>query len=148
MAKEKEPQSPKFIGCYLHKMREGTILLPKRFLCNLPEKEIHLIIGVETIYKYIWLIPVDKDINRKRVEEELRKPEITEPGVVYHYHGAYRLTKTGYITIPKKVREIAGFESGDVIIVGLFNSIEIWNRIDWEAKIKRERREHPELSEL
>ncbi len=112
-------------------------MLPKCFLRNLPGKEVHLIIGVEAIYKYIWLIPVDKDVNGKRVEEELRKPEMTEPGGAYHYHGSYRLTKAGYITIPKKAREISGFESGDVIIVGLFNSIEIWNRIDWEAKTKK-----------
>lgn len=92
-------------------------------------------------------MPAYKDINKKRIEEGIRKPEILEPGVAYYYHGAYRLTKAGYITIPKKVRKEAGFEGGDVIIFGMNNSIEIWNRIDWEAETEKRRREHPELWE-
>jgi AbrB family looped-hinge helix DNA binding protein len=126
-------------------MRQGMVLLPSHFLRKLPGKEIHIIIGVENNYKYIWLIPAYNDINKRRIEQVLRKPEILEPGGAYYYHGAYRLTKAGYITIPKKVREKAGFEGGDVVIVGMFNSIEIWNRMDWEAKMERERRRHPEL---
>ena len=145
MAKGKKPQLPKFIGCFLRNMREGMVLLPSHFLRKLPGKEIHLIISVENNYKYIWLMPAYKDINRKRIEEELIKPEITGPGVVYNYHGAYRLTEAGYITIPKKIRKEAGFEGGDVVIVGMFNSIEIWNRMDWEAETEKRRREHPEL---
>lgn len=147
MAKRNEPPLPELIGCFLRKMREGKILLPRPFLRKLPGKQIHLIIGVENKYKYIWLMPAYKDINKKRVEEGFRKPEILEPGVAYYYHGAYRLTKAGYITIPKKVREIAGFEGGDVIIVGMFSSIEVWNRIDWETVMERQKRGHQELQE-
>lgn len=137
----------KLFGRYLYKMRSGKVLLPKVFLPHLVGREIHIIVAVKTGKRYLLLIPEDNDINKKGVEKGIIKAELLEPWIKYYYHGTCRLTKAGAITIPKKAREIAGFSEGDVIIAGLVNSIEIWNKNDWEAELEKLRRVYPMLDE-
>ena len=77
------------------------------------------------------LIPEDNDI-----EEGIIKAELVEPWIKYYYHGICRLTKAGGIIITKTAREIAGFAEDDIIISGLVNSIEIWNKNHWRLSWK------------
>jgi MraZ protein len=56
------------------------------------------------------------------------------------------LDKQGRVVIPQYLRKYAGFKS-DVVIIGLYNKIEMWDKATWETYSKDMESESAEIAE-
>lgn len=117
-------------GKYYKRIENDRILLPKRFFYWLPSRQVHLL-AVSS--GYLKLIPAKSDIGEK-IENEIKELQNYELNAQVSYLGIKKITKNGHLAIFKKTRGLAGLTTEDVVILGMLDSIEIWDREKWNKK--------------
>lgn len=123
----------KFRGRYQEQINNSMVLLPGGFIPALIGKEIHL---AEVNNCCLTLIPEDK-YNKERIEKEIEELKMIEPETHIFYLGATRLKRGGRLFISQNERKLASLKTSEVVIIGMGNSIEIWDEKSWEMEIKK-----------
>lgn len=121
-----------FMGEYLHNIDiKGRLILPVKFREQLGEaciatKGLDSCLFVYT--KEEWAV-----LENKLKQLPLAKPE-ARAFVRFFFSGAAELEcdKQGRILVPNNLREHARLEK-DVVVIGVSNRIEMWNREAWET---------------
>jgi DNA-binding transcriptional regulator/RsmH inhibitor MraZ len=119
-------------GKYYGKIENDRILLPRPFFHWLPSKQVHLL---ALSSGYLKLIPAKSDV-WKKIENEIKELQKEELDAQVSYLGIKKATKNGYFAISKKVRGLAGLTTEDVVILGMLDSIEIWDRKKWDKNVE------------
>ncbi|MEW6376455.1 MAG: hypothetical protein AB1502_11795 [Thermodesulfobacteriota bacterium] len=60
-----------------------------------------------------------------------------EPETHISYLGTTKLRRGGYLFISGGVRKLVSLKTPEVVIVGMGNSMEIWDENSWEMEIKK-----------
>jgi len=139
-----DKQQPVLVGKHHGEIINGRIMLSERFGPSLSGKQVHILADN---CGYVKLILGDKSL-KEEIEREIYEFTSIKPEVRISYLGTSRLGKNGYFSIPLEARDLAGIRStGDVIIVGIINSIEIWDRKKWEDMVDISNEENRKLCE-
>ena len=123
----------KFKGRFLAEIKRGKVQMPRCFLASLANEKIHLVVDQGNCLR---LIPGDETV-RQNIEEEIKEIARVNPKARLTYIGSTKLSKTSSIIISKKIRKLTGLCGNEVVVVGLFRTIEIWDRKRLKEEIKR-----------
>lgn len=121
---------------------KGRVVIPPKFRRALGEQ----VVGTRGIDPCISLY---SPTEWAKVEEALRRLPTSKRDVVrYLLAGAadLDLDRQGRVTLPQHLREHAAIER-DVVVVGLSNKIEIWNRSTWQTYLKKAGKSAPEIAD-
>lgn len=126
---------PILAGKFYREIKDGKVfVLEEPFKPLLTSRRVHFL-AVDR--RYLKLIPEDKS-GKDRIEKEIKKFATIKPEIKISYLGMTRLSKDGYLFIPQKVRRLAGLPAtGDLVIVGMIDSIEIWDKKSWDVEIEK-----------
>ena len=131
-------EPPLFSGSFTRKIdAKGKISVPSRFVDKLSD----VVILTQHVRGFIWLFPEEK------WAEFYRDTLPGLPGNLKDYllgtSQEVKVIKNGRIQVPQTLREFAGLnnmDSNDVAVVGVGNTIQIWEkkrREAYEAEIER-----------
>ncbi|TYQ13053.1 UNVERIFIED_CONTAM: MraZ protein [Acetivibrio alkalicellulosi] len=126
-----------FYGEYQHSVDvKGRVIIPSKFRDGLGEKFI-LTKGLDNC---LFVYSSQEWAN---IESKLRALPFTDKDVRafvrFFFAGATEceLDKQGRILIPQNLREYAALEK-DILITGISNRVEIWNKDKWEKYMQGE----------
>jgi len=132
----------RFRGRFEQKIEEGKIRIPHNFLPLLVWEEVHFVLNKGAC---LILIPGGKSV-KKTIEHEIKEVATTSPQTEILYLGSKGLAKDGWLSIPAKIRKLAGLTSSQVVIAGMLGSIEIWDKYKLDEEIKRIQEEFSQLT--
>lgn len=135
-----------FIGEYRHTIdQKGRIAIPAKFRVQLAEGCV-ITRGLD----YSLFIYTKKEWDK--LAQKLSKLPISQSDARAFarlmFSGALdlELDKQGRIVVPVYLREFAGLKN-DAIICGLFNRIEVWDKVKWEKYKKESEEESTDIAE-
>ncbi|MDU4959748.1 MAG: division/cell wall cluster transcriptional repressor MraZ [Sporomusaceae bacterium] len=119
------------LGEYQHSIdSKGRVILPAKFREELGEQ----CIATKGLEKCLFVYPRQEwsTIENKLKQLPLAKAE-ARAFVRFFFSGAAELEcdKQGRVLIPANLRSYAALEK-DIVVIGVLNRIEIWDRIAWE----------------
>lgn len=119
------------LGEYQHSLdNKGRVILPAKFRDELGET----CVATKGLEKCLFVYPNDewKNIEGKLKQLPLAKAE-ARAFVRFFFSGAAELEcdKQGRVLLPGNLREYAGLDK-DIVIIGVLNRIEIWDKAAWE----------------
>lgn len=121
---------------------KGRVVIPPRFRRALGDQVVATR-GIDPC------VTVYSPAEWARVEERLRGLPTRQRDVVrYLLAGAVdlELDRQGRVKLPQHLRQHAGIER-DVVVVGLINRLEIWNRSAWQSYIEKAQKAAPQIAE-
>jgi len=135
-----------FLGEYHHNIDEkGRLAIPVKFRAGLA-RGAAITRGFDNC---LFLLPA-KEL--KRLASEIAAGPLTKSKMrAYARHmlaGAMEVQpdRQGRVMIPEYLRKFAGFKKA-VVVAGLYNRIEIWDKTSWETYSKRNEEEINEIAE-
>ena len=121
-----------FLGEYQHTLdSKGRVVLPSKFREDLEEGCV-ITKGQE---RCLFVFPLDqweREVSRVRNLPRTSLPARNYARTFFAGATDQSLDKQGRIAIPPSLRDYAGL-SGDVIVVGVADRIEVWNPEQWQA---------------
>jgi MraZ protein len=127
-----------FRGSFEHSVdSKGRVSVPSRFRDILAERYEGKLVLTMDFDKCIMAYPLEE---WERVEEKIKSLPQSQKEVkdftrfVFSNATECELDKQGRILIPPALRERAGISKG-VMVVGIINKMEIWDRAAWEARL-------------
>jgi len=123
-----------FLGQYDHTIDDkGRVFVPKRFLAALPQDEPRLFFvtkGLDGCLSLFttsaWKTTVEQMSNKAEGDVETRNFR----RVFFSLASDQAVDKAGRILIPEPLRRVGGL-SRDVVFVGSFDKIELWDKERW-----------------
>jgi len=131
----------KFRGRYQKQIKDGMVLLPEAFIPATIGKELH-VLAVNSCF--LTLIPGDK-YNKERIQKEIEEFKMIEPETRISYLGTTKLKRGGGLFIPRDMRKLVSLRTPEVVILGMGNSIEIWDEKNWQIEIKKCEKDYQEI---
>ena len=132
----------KFLGKYYGEIKNGAVLLPEVFISSLSSRQVHLL-AVDS--GYIKLKSTGSSL-KKEIEREIKEFTTIVPNIKITYVGNTRVSDDGCISISNRVKGLAGFTPvGEVVIIGMDDNIEIWDKSKWDEMMKGFIRDNPGL---
>lgn len=126
-----------FRGSFEHSVdSKGRVSVPSRFRDIIAERYEGKLVLTMDFDKCIMVYPLEE---WERVEEKLRSLPQSQKEVkdymryIYSNASECELDKQGRILIPPPLRESARINKG-VIVVGMLNKMEIWDKTSWDAR--------------
>ena len=130
---------------------KGRLAIPARFKEFLEQKkEECLVVTNHDTGKNTCLWAYPRDEWRVIEEKALKLPQFNRAAQDYYRYfisGAVECPlKSGRITLPPDLREIAGLTK-EVVLVGQLNKFEIWEKDKWDKEFQRSRQNFSKASE-
>jgi MraZ protein len=127
-----------FLGEYQHALdAKGRIILPARFRDQLGE---HAYVTSEQDGCLALWTPEEFEVKAAEIKDRSRRGERDVARVFFSGTVEASPDRQGRIAIPPGLREFAGLER-DVVVVGLYDHVEIWDAGAWrDTKTTGERR--------
>ncbi len=133
-----------FAGEYTHTLDgKNRVVIPAKFRLFLqPEEKRGFFVTVDTSGKERCIRLYPKSSWEKLVisvtEQAAKYPDLNNVLRLFYSHSDFATNDNQYrLVIPQKLIEYANLtDSKEVIIVGLGDHIEIWNKEEWETNIK------------
>jgi MraZ protein len=124
-----------FRGQFTHAIDEkGRLSIPAKFREGLREEKTLVLTGAES---YLTAYPLSEwraIEDRLRANPKFKREQRDFLRFVYSSAEDVDLDGQGRILIPQGLRQRAGI-GRDVIIIGMMDTIEIWDKVRWEAKL-------------
>jgi MraZ protein len=124
-----------FYGEHDHTIdRKGRIIVPSRFREVMKEHLIEKFVVTRGLDKCLFLFPEDE---WRTQESRFRSLSFTKTEIRrfnrFFFSGAAELAcdRQGRVLLPMYLKEYAGIKR-DVVLVGVSNRIEIWDRDEWK----------------
>ncbi|MEK6682163.1 MAG: division/cell wall cluster transcriptional repressor MraZ [Nitrospirota bacterium] len=126
-----------FIGRYLHTIdSKGRVSVPVKFRETLTERYEEKLIITSDFDQCLVAYPTEE---WRLIEEKTKSLPMMQAEVKdfmrFFYSRAVEcvMDRQGRILIPPSLREYAALNK-EVVLIGMFNKIEIWDNKKWEAK--------------
>ena len=135
-----------FFGEYSHSIdSKGRVMIPAKFREKLGD-EFYIAKGMEGSLMVITKIEFE-NLNKKIMSLKMIKDKKARAFSRAFYSGISEasLDKQGRALISPKLREYAGLNK-DVVIIGLSNKIEIWDKDRWEKYQEIELRDYEDIT--
>ncbi len=130
-----------FRGSFEHSVdAKGRVSVPSRFRDIIADRYEGKLVLTMDFDKCIMVYPLEE---WERVEEKIKGLPQSQQEVkdftrfIFSNASECELDKQGRILIPPALRERAGINKG-VMVVGILNKMEIWDRAAWEARRPRD----------
>ena len=139
-----------FYGEYEHTIdRKGRLIIPSRFREVMKEHSAERLIATRGLDRCLFLFPEDEwrtQENRFR-SLSFTKPEVRRFNRLF-FSGAAELAsdRQGRVLIPPYLKEYAGIKR-DVILVGVSNRIEAWDKEQWKRFYEQNRETYEQIAE-
>jgi len=130
----------RFRGRSYEEITDNGVKMPEDFIPSLRGKQIHFVAAKGK--GHLLLLPGDGSLE-KSLKSDLKKLPSTIPEDQYLYLGQRRIRESGLPPISQKVRAFSSIPCGDVVIVGLLQHIEIWNKKAWDVEYEKARKLFP-----
>lgn len=139
-----------FYGEYDHTIdRKGRLIIPSRFREVLKEHYTDRLVATRGLDRCLFLFPEDE---WRTQESRFRSLSFTK-GEARRFNrlffsGAAELAfdRQGRVLIPQYLKEYAGI-SRDVVLVGLSNRIEIWDKEEWGKFYEQNKDSYEQIAE-
>ena len=139
-----------FYGEYDHTIdRKGRLIVPSRFREVMKEHFVERLFVTRGLDRCLFLFPEDE----WRIQENrFRSLSITKQEARrfnrFYFSGASELTwdRQGRVLIPDYLKEFAGIKR-DVMLVGVSNRIEIWDKEEWKKFYGEFKESYEEIAE-
>lgn len=139
-----------FYGEYEHSIdRKGRLIIPSRFREVMKEHYVERFMVTRGLDRCLFLFPEDE---WRAQESRFRALSFTKLEARrfnrFYFSGAAELTcdRQGRVLIPPYLKEFARIKR-DVILVGLSNRIEIWDKEEWRKFYDQFRDSYEEIAE-
>jgi len=139
-----------FYGEHEHTIdRKGRLIIPSRFREAMKEHYVERFVVTRGLDKCLFLFPEDE---WRAQETRFRTLSFTKQEARrfnrFYFSGAAELTadRQGRILIPVYLKEFSGIKR-DVILVGVSNRIEIWDREEWKRFYSEFKKSYEEVAE-
>lgn len=110
-------------GIFHEEIQNGTVKLPSSFLQH-PTLKHSLLYASDT--GFVKFIPKDDLLSDTAFAS-------SEYEMTFSFIGKTMISENGFVYIPRKARKIASLSStGSVVILGMINTIEIWDKKRWD----------------
>ncbi len=124
-----------FRGQFAHGIDEkGRLSIPAKFREALREEKTLVLTSAES---YLTVYPLSEwraIEDRLRANPKFKREQRDYLRFVYSSAEDVDLDSQGRILIPQSLRQRAGI-GRDVVIIGMMDTIEIWDKARWEAKL-------------
>ena len=139
-----------FYGEHEHTMdRKGRLIIPSRFREAMKEHFVERFVVTRGLDKCLFLFPEDEWKNQ---ENRFRALSFTKQEARhfnrFYFSGAVELAadRQGRILIPQYLKEFALIKR-DVMLVGVSNRIEIWDKEQWKNFYDQFKKSYEEIAE-
>jgi MraZ protein len=139
-----------FYGEYEHSIdRKGRLIIPSRFREVMKEHYVERFVVTRGLDRCLFLFPEDE---WRAQESRFRQLSFTKGEARqfnrFYFSGASELTcdKQGRVLIPPYLKDFAGIKR-DVMLVGVSNRVEIWNREEWRKFYDQFKESYEEIAE-
>ncbi len=139
-----------FYGEHDHTIdRKGRLIIPSRFREVMKEHFVERFVVTRGLDKCLFLFPEDE---WKAQENRFRALSFTKQEARhfnrFYFSGAVELTadRQGRVLIPQYLKEFAGIKR-DVMLVGISNRIEIWDKDQWKSFYDQFKKSYEEIAE-
>lgn len=139
-----------FYGEYQHTIdRKGRIILPAKFRETAQANFIEKFFVTRGLDKCLFMFTEDEWKNQEQKFKSMpfTKHQARRFNRIY-FSGAQEVVpdKQGRILLPQYLKDFAGI-GRDIVIIGVANRIEIWDKISWQEFYKSARDEFEETAE-
>ena len=139
-----------FYGEHEHTIdRKGRLIIPSRFREVMKEHFLERLVLTRGLDKCLFLFPEDE---WRAQEARFRGLSFTKQEARrfnrFYFSGAVELTcdRQGRVLIPDYLKSFAGIKR-DVILVGVSNRIEIWDKEEWKKFYGQFKETYEEIAE-
>ena len=139
-----------FYGEHDHTIdRKGRLIIPSRFREAMKDHYVEKFVVTRGLDKCLFLFPEDEWRNQ---ENRFRTLSFTKQESRrfnrFYFSGAAELTcdKQGRVLIPQYLKDFAGIRR-DVVLVGVSNRIEIWDKEGWKKFYEQFKETYEEIAE-
>lgn len=139
-----------FYGEHDHTIdRKGRLIIPSRFREVMKEHFVERFVITRGLDKCLFLFAEDE---WRSQENRFRSLSFTKPEARrfnrFYFSGAVELScdRQGRILIPQYLKEFAGIQR-DVVLVGVSNRIEIWDKEEWKKFYAQFKESYEEIAE-
>ena len=139
-----------FYGEHEHTIdRKGRLIIPSHFREVMKEHFVERFVVTRGLDKCLFLFPEDE---WKAQENRFRALSFTKQEARhfnrFYFSGAVELTadRQGRVLIPQYLKEFAGIKR-DVMLVGISNRIEIWDKDQWKSFYDQFKKSYEEIAE-
>lgn len=138
-----------FIGEYRHRLDEKNRLTIPSFFRQLLEKEKKGCIITRGLDKSLFLYPLSEwqQLGKRLKNLSINRSEVRAFLRVF-FSGAHPVQpdSQGRIILPPSLKEFAGIKE-KVVVIGVFNKIEIWSEEVWDNYYRQKKGIYEELTE-
>lgn len=106
------------LGRFVGKIRNGRVLIPEAFRPFLTSEELHLFSPEAGCLEAV--------LGGRLAEKETKTAQL----------GVAKMEGNGLLVVPQGSRRTAGLAGPEVVILGMVDRIEIWDRNAWERKVE------------
>ena len=139
-----------FYGEHEHTIdRKGRLIIPSQFREVMKEHFIERFVVTRGLDQCLFLFPEDE---WKTQENRFKGMSFTKQEARhfnrFYFSGAVELTadRQGRVLIPQYLKDFAGIKR-DVMLVGVSNRIEIWDRDGWKNFYEQFKKSYEEIAE-
>jgi MraZ protein len=139
-----------FYGEHEHTIdRKGRLIVPSRFRELMKEHYVERFVITRGLDRCLFLFPEDE---WRAQENRFRALSFTKAEARrfnrFYFSGAVELScdRQGRVLVPQYLREFAGIKR-DVVLVGVSNRIEIWNKEGWQKFYGEFKESYEEIAE-
>ena len=139
-----------FYGEHEHTIdRKGRLIIPSQFRHVMKERYVERFVVTRGLDKCLFLFPEDE---WRTQENKFRALSITKQEARrfnrFYFSGAVELNcdRQGRILVPSYLKEFAAIKR-DVMLVGVSNRIEIWDKEEWKKFYEQFKSSYEEVAE-
>ncbi len=139
-----------FYGEHEHTIdRKGRLIIPSRFREVMKEHFVERFVVTRGLDRCLFLFPEDE---WRSQENRFRALSFTKQEARrfnrFYFSGAVELTcdRQGRVLVPPYLKEFAGIKR-DVVLVGVSNRIEIWDKEEWKKFYGQFKESYEEIAE-
>ncbi len=139
-----------FYGEHEHTIdRKGRLIVPSRFREVMKEHYVERFVITRGLDRCLFLFPEDE---WRAQENRFRSLSFTKQEARrfnrFYFSGAVELTcdRQGRVLIPQYLKDFAGIKR-DVVMVGISNRIEIWDKDEWRKFYVQFKESYEEIAE-
>lgn len=139
-----------FYGEHDHTIdRKGRLIIPSRFREAMKEHYVERFIVTRGLDKCLFLFPEDEwrvQENKFRSQSFTRQESRRFNRLFFSGAAVVTCDRQGRILIPPYLKEYAGIKR-DVVLVGVSNRVEIWDKGEWEKFYEEFKDSYSEVAE-
>lgn len=139
-----------FLGKYEHTIdKKGRLILPSRFRELVTEKYVESFVITKWMEDCLCIYPISEWKNLEQKLNSLPKGDVNArhfTRMLFASASEVLIDKQGRVFIPSALRDQVDI-TRDVIVIGVGNRIEIWDKVKWEEYYKKIEKPFEEIAQ-